>query len=216
MNSQKTAHTSPFRASYGVSFMSTSTEIDRVIKGFYCTTLYKGCNSSSMLRLKLIRASKRCHLLFGVSFMVRQGYLNHNESLRFTQHNENHVYIHKVVLHIMGIMEMNDLMYNGQNVLQMGLLIQAKPWTAWTWRSNHFHVCGITYAMNHLLVSLTNRSADERSPWILSRKLHTWKYFNNFHNCTQSSISNCSITYIIWRGVWCTRLPITEEMKTIP
>ena len=26
----------PFRASYGVSFMSTSTEIDRVIKGFYC------------------------------------------------------------------------------------------------------------------------------------------------------------------------------------
>ena len=37
MNSQKTPHTSPFRASYGVSFMSTSTEIDRVIKGFYCT-----------------------------------------------------------------------------------------------------------------------------------------------------------------------------------
>ena len=29
-------HTSPFRASYGVSFMSTSTEIYRVIKGFYC------------------------------------------------------------------------------------------------------------------------------------------------------------------------------------
>ena len=27
-----------FRASYGVSFMSTSTEIDRVIKGFYCIT----------------------------------------------------------------------------------------------------------------------------------------------------------------------------------
>ena len=37
LNSQKTPHTSPFRASYGVSFMSTSTEIDRVIKGFYCT-----------------------------------------------------------------------------------------------------------------------------------------------------------------------------------
>ena len=32
----KRPHTSPFRASYGVSFMSTSTEIDRVIKGFYC------------------------------------------------------------------------------------------------------------------------------------------------------------------------------------
>ena len=29
-------HTSPFWASYGVSFLSTSTEIDRVIKGFYC------------------------------------------------------------------------------------------------------------------------------------------------------------------------------------
>ena len=36
LNSQKAPHTSPFRASYGVSFMSTSTEIDRVIKGFYC------------------------------------------------------------------------------------------------------------------------------------------------------------------------------------
>ena len=32
----KDTHTSRFRASYGVSFMSTSTEIDRVIKGFYC------------------------------------------------------------------------------------------------------------------------------------------------------------------------------------
>ena len=40
LNSQKTPHTSPFRASYGVSFMSTSTEIDRVIKGFYCTTCH--------------------------------------------------------------------------------------------------------------------------------------------------------------------------------
>ena len=29
----------PFRASYGVSFMSTSTEIDRVIKGFYSIVL---------------------------------------------------------------------------------------------------------------------------------------------------------------------------------
>ena len=28
--------THTLRASYGVSFMSTSTEIDRVIKGFYC------------------------------------------------------------------------------------------------------------------------------------------------------------------------------------
>ena len=36
----KTPHTSPFRASYGVSFMSTSIEIDRVIKGFYCIMLF--------------------------------------------------------------------------------------------------------------------------------------------------------------------------------
>ena len=36
MNSQKTPHTLPFQASYGVSFMSISTEIDRAIKGFYC------------------------------------------------------------------------------------------------------------------------------------------------------------------------------------
>ena len=40
----KDTHTSPFRASYGVSFMSTSTEIDRVIKGFYCI-----CISSDIL-----------------------------------------------------------------------------------------------------------------------------------------------------------------------
>ena len=31
----------PFRASYGVSFMSTLTEIDRVIKGFYCMLTWK-------------------------------------------------------------------------------------------------------------------------------------------------------------------------------
>ena len=37
---KKTPHTSPFPASYGVSFMSTSTEIDRVIKGFYCISPY--------------------------------------------------------------------------------------------------------------------------------------------------------------------------------
>ena len=34
LNAQKT---SPFQASYGVSFMSTSTEIDRAIQGFYST-----------------------------------------------------------------------------------------------------------------------------------------------------------------------------------
>ena len=35
----KTPHTSPFRASYGVSFVSISTEIDRVIKAWIATHL---------------------------------------------------------------------------------------------------------------------------------------------------------------------------------
>ena len=49
MNSQKTPHTPPFRASYGVSFMSTSTEIDRVIKGFYCITVTTGSTPHTLL-----------------------------------------------------------------------------------------------------------------------------------------------------------------------
>ena len=49
MNSQKTPNTSP--ESYGVSFMSTSTEIDRVIKGFYC--IYIISNTSFVLDNKL-------------------------------------------------------------------------------------------------------------------------------------------------------------------
>ena len=35
-NSQKTPHTSPLRASYGMSFVSILMKNDRVIKGFYC------------------------------------------------------------------------------------------------------------------------------------------------------------------------------------
>ena len=38
LNSQKTPHTSPLRASYGMSFVSILMKNDRVIKGFYCTT----------------------------------------------------------------------------------------------------------------------------------------------------------------------------------
>ena len=33
----KTPHTSPLRASYGMSFVSILMKNDRVIKGFYCT-----------------------------------------------------------------------------------------------------------------------------------------------------------------------------------
>ena len=36
LNSQKTPHTSPLRASYGMSFVSVLMKNDRVIKGFYC------------------------------------------------------------------------------------------------------------------------------------------------------------------------------------
>ena len=38
LNSQKTPHTSPLRASYGMSFVSILMKNDRVIKGFYCTS----------------------------------------------------------------------------------------------------------------------------------------------------------------------------------
>ena len=36
LNSQKSPHTSPLRASYGMSFVSILMKNDRVIKGFYC------------------------------------------------------------------------------------------------------------------------------------------------------------------------------------
>ena len=36
LNSQKTPHTSPLRANYGMSFVSILMKNDRVIKGFYC------------------------------------------------------------------------------------------------------------------------------------------------------------------------------------
>ena len=41
LNSQKTPHTSPLRASYGMSFVSILMKNDRVIKGFYCTFIIK-------------------------------------------------------------------------------------------------------------------------------------------------------------------------------
>ena len=49
LNSQKTPHTSPLRASYGMSFVSILMKNDRVIKGFYCTVVfYKRLHSISM------------------------------------------------------------------------------------------------------------------------------------------------------------------------
>ena len=42
LNSQKTPHTSPVRASYGMSFVSILMKNDRVIKGFYCILFETG------------------------------------------------------------------------------------------------------------------------------------------------------------------------------
>ena len=41
LNSQKSPHTSPLRASYGMSFVSILMKNDRVIKGFYCILWFK-------------------------------------------------------------------------------------------------------------------------------------------------------------------------------
>ena len=40
LNSQKTPHTSPLRASYGMSFVSILMKNDRVIKRFYCSVWF--------------------------------------------------------------------------------------------------------------------------------------------------------------------------------
>ena len=47
LNSQKTPHTSPLRASYGMSFVSILMKNDRVIKGFYCTHGFHDNNDSN-------------------------------------------------------------------------------------------------------------------------------------------------------------------------
>ena len=46
-----TPHTSPFRESYGVSFMRTITEIGRVIKGFCCILINRNHQLEAVARL---------------------------------------------------------------------------------------------------------------------------------------------------------------------
>ena len=46
LNSQKTPHTSPLRASYEMSFVSILMKNDRVIKGFYCSSTFSATNIS--------------------------------------------------------------------------------------------------------------------------------------------------------------------------
>ena len=59
LNSQKTPHTSPLRASYGMSFVSILMKNDRVIKGFYCmclhyiSSLVQDCGNSSAMVMEL-------------------------------------------------------------------------------------------------------------------------------------------------------------------
>ena len=51
LNSQKTPHTSPLRASYGMSFVSILMKNDRVIKGFYCIIIlwiYQGLGAKPL------------------------------------------------------------------------------------------------------------------------------------------------------------------------
>ena len=49
LNSQKTPHTSPLRASYGMSFVSILMKNDRVIKGFYCNEFGDYCQEWMMM-----------------------------------------------------------------------------------------------------------------------------------------------------------------------
>ena len=49
LNSQKTPHTSPLRASYGMSFVSILMKNDRVIKGFYCNVIHTFLNARQRL-----------------------------------------------------------------------------------------------------------------------------------------------------------------------
>ena len=52
------------RASFGVSFMSTSTEIDRVIKGFYCICVIQQSNNALDDGMETGRDVKQCWLIY--------------------------------------------------------------------------------------------------------------------------------------------------------
>ena len=57
LNSQKTPHTSPLRASYGMSFVSILMKNDRVIKGFYCIYTYTTFTPQTVMRVEFHPAS---------------------------------------------------------------------------------------------------------------------------------------------------------------
>ena len=64
-------HKLTFRASYGVSFMSTWTEIDRVIKGLYCTCI---------LRNLLLMNTQFCTCITYLLWITNQNYIWHFKS----------------------------------------------------------------------------------------------------------------------------------------
>ena len=53
LNSQKTPHTSPLRASYGMSFVSILMKNDRVIKGFYCIYIHIFMNLIAEIKMNI-------------------------------------------------------------------------------------------------------------------------------------------------------------------
>ena len=101
VNSQKTPHTSPFRASYGVSFMSTSTEIDRVIKGFYCINLIK--QKLFLILPVLCLQYLRCKKVINVAYALALWVAISPSDIKH-RHVHRDVNIHRVPWHYLGVM----------------------------------------------------------------------------------------------------------------
>ena len=74
LNSQKTPHTSPLRASYGMSFVSILMKNDRVIKGFYCT------------QYEIMQSFRNCFMLIDIALNVWQPrvYRRIRDRIRYT------------------------------------------------------------------------------------------------------------------------------------
>ena len=83
LNSQKTPHTSPLRASYGMSFVSILMKNDRVIKGFYCILHHVNTNATDNLVTQGPRASaagiltQKAHNNQSPTYTINRGQTNH-------------------------------------------------------------------------------------------------------------------------------------------
>ena len=64
LNSQKTPHTSPLRASYGMSFVSILMKNDRVIKGFYCICMELNLGLYTALTVVKKKKHTFCEIFF--------------------------------------------------------------------------------------------------------------------------------------------------------